>query len=291
MLMKRVLVEVAVDEFRGTTIIDAINDISFAFYERSSAKGRLILARPTDSSICIRTALKEPIELQDTTGARKLLEACGEHEGLLYDGDHLYGMGSLDAEGCQEDRIAEVIFRKAGYWILRAGETDLLQFKNGVADLPTPPIDERGILETIERVFGADVNDEVFSNLLKEIASLDHGTIVIVSSEAQEEAQRLRKQGTQIEPRVLNQGEFQSVSSIDGALLFDPNGRCHAIGVVLDGMAKENLGDPSRGSRYNSMIKYVQTRVDLNKSVVGVVFSDDGYSNYYSGMHGADVSS
>jgi DNA integrity scanning protein DisA with diadenylate cyclase activity len=131
----------------------------------------------------------------------------------------------------------------------------------------------------------------VFSNLLKEIASLDHGTIVIVSSEAQEEAQRLRKQGTQIEPRVLNQGEFQSVSSIDGALLFDPNGRCHAIGVVLDGMAKENLGDPSRGSRYNSMIKYVQTRVDLNKSVVGVVFSDDGYSNYYSGMHGADVSS
>lgn len=36
------------------------------------------------------------------------------------------------------------------------------------------------------------------------------------------------------------------------------DGSCHAIGVILDGVAKDGC-TPSRGARYNSAIRYVDT--------------------------------
>ena len=47
------------------------------------------------------------------------------------------------------------------------------------------------------------------------------------------------------------------VTNIDGAVLIEPSGICHAIGAILDGLATEK-GDSSRGSRYNGALRYVQ---------------------------------
>jgi hypothetical protein len=46
---------------------------------------------------------------------------------------------------------------------------------------------------------------------------------------------------------------------------------CHGFGTILDGMATES-GDPSRGARYNSALRYVESAWPC----LAVVVSEDG---------------
>jgi hypothetical protein len=64
---------------------------------------------------------------------------------------------------------------------------------------------------------------------------------------------------------------MQSVSGIDGTILLDPSGFCHAIGIILDGEATDQC-TPSRGSRYNSGVRYVKASGPRR---LAVVVSDD----------------
>jgi len=63
---------------------------------------------------------------------------------------------------------------------------------------------------------------------------------------------------------------------IDGAVLVDPSGRCHAIGVILDGAATGE-GDRSRGARYNSVVKYLAAAAGT--PTVILLVSEDGMIN------------
>ena len=56
-------------------------------------------------------------------------------------------------------------------------------------------------------------------------------------------------------------------------MLIQPDGTCHAIGAILDGLATEK-GDSSRGSRYNSAVRYVNSS---KYPVLAVVVSEDGW--------------
>ena len=49
----------------------------------------------------------------------------------------------------------------------------------------------------------------------------------------------------------------------------------HAIGVILDGVATE-IGDPSRGSRYNSAVRYLETS---EIATLFILVSEDGMIN------------
>jgi hypothetical protein len=96
--------------------------------------------------------------------------------------------------------------------------------------------------------------------------------MVVVSSSADEEAERLAAQATRIEPTFLSSDLVPRVSEIDGAILVDPSGRCHAVGVILDGRSSSE-GTPARGARYNSAIRYVR---DAPRGTMAVVVSEDG---------------
>jgi DNA integrity scanning protein DisA with diadenylate cyclase activity len=99
-----------------------------------------------------------------------------------------------------------------------------------------------------------------------------HGTMIVVSERAAEEAARLASQCTRIDPVVLGDDMVRRVTSIDGAVLLDAEGRCHAVGVILDGRATEK-GRPARGARYNSAQRYVS---DAGCPTIAVVVSEDG---------------
>ncbi|MCE2482358.1 MAG: hypothetical protein J4F33_05610, partial [Alphaproteobacteria bacterium] len=49
------------------------------------------------------------------------------------------------------------------------------------------------------------------------------------------------------------------------------HGACHAIGVILDGVASSEC-TPSRGARYNSGIRYIDSSSNLR---LAVIVSDD----------------
>ena len=56
-----------------------------------------------------------------------------------------------------------------------------------------------------------------------------------------------------------------AISGIDGALIIDREMNCHAVGVIVDGMACEGA-DPGRGARYNSMIQYSEYLKEVKHS-------------------------
>jgi hypothetical protein len=64
--------------------------------------------------------------------------------------------------------------------------------------------------------------------------------MIIYVTDAATEATRLSRQGMLVTPVLLNDELLASFSKIDGSILCDPDGVCHAIGVILDGAANEN---------------------------------------------------
>ncbi|MBR4657554.1 MAG: hypothetical protein IKO68_13560 [Oscillospiraceae bacterium] len=70
-------------------------------------------------------------------------------------------------------------------------------------------------------------------------------------------------------------------ASVDGALLIDDSGRCHAFGVIVDGLATLS-GDLARGSRYNTGTNFVHYWSNTHPSespIIAIIASDDGIVN------------
>jgi DNA integrity scanning protein DisA with diadenylate cyclase activity len=98
------------------------------------------------------------------------------------------------------------------------------------------------------------------------------GTTVVISERARDEAVRLGNQSLRLEPFALTPEAVPMLTAIDGAVLMDPEGRCHAIGVILDGRASRR-GDPARGARFNSAVRYVD---GSDHACVAIVISEEG---------------
>ncbi len=111
------------------------------------------------------------------------------------------------------------------------------------------------------------------TDIIKDAAGQKHGTTIVFSRCARQEVQRLKKTCFQIEDvrLSLDSGLIKPITAIDGAVICDFDGVCHAIGVILDGMTivetdtelekrpvvdKIMEEDISRGARYNSAIRY-----------------------------------
>ena len=71
---------------------------------------------------------------------------------------------------------------------------------------------------------------------------------------------------------LLEPAEIVRLGRVDGAVLLGPDGRCYAFGVILD-RAASGQGDPARGSRFNSAVRYQNT---TGADSIVVVISDDG---------------
>lgn len=75
-----------------------------------------------------------------------------------------------------------------------------------------------------------------------------------------------------MEPKFLHPVDVEHIARIDGAVLVDGRARCHAFGVILDGVATGH-GSRARGARFNSAVRYQRSSAP---ECVSVVISDDG---------------
>jgi len=110
-------------------------------------------------------------------------------------------------------------------------------------------------------------------DLAQQATSQPTGTILVITTGAANEAKRLTRQCFRVVPRIMTPSVLRLVTNIDGAVLIEPNAMCHAIGVILDGLATEK-GDSSRGSRFNGALRYVNSS---RYPVLAVVVSEDGW--------------
>lgn len=260
--------------FEGYVLYDAANAISLSRYEGSEAVGRLLVSRQDHPSIETVVRFLKPAKLNRARSIRKLLETSSDSLALLTDSHVVYGLGlqKNNYDASKED-LYEIRFTKRHAWSLVHANNVIMTIEDGLPQLPKEKISREKILSDLKRLFpvnSEDQNKNIY-NLIECAAKQKHGTMLVITNKAEQETKRLENQSTPIDPIKLNKELVHNLTTIDGAILLSPDGTCHAIGVVLDGVASPK-GDPARGARYNSAIRYIS----VNSDSLAVVLSEDG---------------
>ena len=191
-----------------------------------------------------------PSRLSETRTLRKLLEISDRDKlGLLTDGQTIFGLGHVyETYKPADERVFEFHVVGEGHWLMRHGGIALLQVEFGRPRLPTERIDKAGFVDTVSRVFvDGSADSERLWHLTLAAAEQAHGTMLVISERAADEAARLSAQATLIEPAVLSPEVLRQATGIDGAVFFDPDGTCHALGVIS--MAPRPLKETERVAR------------------------------------------
>ena len=257
-------------------LFDACNTISSLRYEGAEGMGTMLIGRRGHPNIRETLRLSTPVRITDYRAVRKLLEISSSENALslLCDSAYIYGLGGpVGVYDPQSEDLFVVDFTKHYTWSLQHADHVMVRVTYGQPRLSHMQIEEGKFKRALWRIFNHvdHSKTERLWALVLEATKQKHGTTVVVSSEASSEAARLESQCIRIDPVQLTPDITRMVTAIDGAVLIDPNATCHAIGVILDGLASQK-GNAARGARYNSAIRYAEGRQEC----LAIVVSEDG---------------
>lgn len=261
-------------------LFDICNYISSLNYEGGPSIGKLLICKEEHPNINIRIRLTKPIQLKDRKKVRKLLEIASDKLYLYTNGDYIVGFAELKGQYNSSDENLFIInFIGAHKWELIHDIHKMMAVEYNNPVIPKSKIDLTNFNTTLKRIFSviSDNNTNSLREIVDSATEQKHGTLIVISNKAKEEAKRLENQSTNIESVVLDRELVKSITSIDGAIILDTQGVCHCMGVILDGVASLN-GNSARGARYNSAIRYV----DGHKGeCVAIIISEDGMVDLY----------
>ena len=235
-------------------------------YERAPASGRLVVASRNKviSLLSVRFAPPRPFTARLI---RKLLQLSDRRIAVLSDGIKIYGLGKCDSA----PDIVEVSVSGHAEWNLKVGGTAYLRMAYSHAALPKPLINYDDLDRNANQTVGP-IDLCRIRQIIQTAQESGHGMTLVISGDAAGEAERLGGAAVPIElDNNLGPNDIVRFGRVDGAVVLDRDGRCHAFGMILDGQADDS-GDPARGSRYNSAIRYQKM---VPESLI-VVISDDG---------------
>lgn len=257
----------------ATSLFEACNVIAASRYEGAASRGGMLISVRGHEAVESVITLANPVPLRDHRGTRKLLELTVGGAHLLCDGRAIYGVGAVNATyDASKENLFYVRFTNHYEWQLIHHGTVLMEVEYGNPRLSRPPFDIEKFRRDLPRFFPG-IGDEETARLIitvVEACGQSHGTTVIISRDAAEEADRLSGQATLIQPMLLSQEIVRMVTTVDGGILLAPDATCYAMGVILDGEATPK-GNPSRGGRYNSAVRYTEA----NPGTVAIVVSAD----------------
>ena len=245
-------------------------------YEGTESLGSLIVVPDDDTGrlpIKVQVHLAEPVPLEEHRTVRKLVQITDRDLFLVSDGRVVSGFGSLLPNTRVEDLAYSVNFVRHHTWELLHGGKPVMRVKSGVPGLPLRPLQREAFAASLATALpGANPSVSRLWLLVEAATKQSHGTTLVVSAAAADEARRLGAQGVPLLPVQANAGLINRITSIDGAVLLDPDGMCHAIGIILDGHVAAG-GTRSRGARYNSAVRYAEEHPG---ECLVVVVSEDG---------------
>ncbi|MDO5534739.1 MAG: DNA integrity scanning protein DisA nucleotide-binding domain protein [Propionibacteriaceae bacterium] len=253
----------------------ALDAVSAQPYEGRAGTGTVLLAAQDHPDVHVDVALEHPVPIGLTRSFRKILEMSTAGLSVLCDGREVHGLGSVTEDyNADSEYVFTVTISGSGSWELWHGATPLLRMENGVPQLPRERLDEEEFGHTVDRVFpeASARNARHLWEMAVASAKQSHGTMLVVHPDAAAEADRLLPQVFAIEPTRLTGKVLTAATSIDGAVLVSPDGRVHAVGVILDGVAT-GTGDSGRGARYNSAIRYL---AGAGRGAMVIIVSEDG---------------
>lgn len=289
---------------KGLPTINVINNVAKWNYEGAGNRGFLELehsyAHNNQYIVKFSSSKKLFFLSYEARTIRKFLELSSEKypliinssEGLILmentPNDYYW---TIQGIGARNDNNDHVEFLGNGAWKLyMKNETVLF---DGITYKIMQKIEvEDGYNKRIKEYYemlgkqGIDVFNVKIDTIIRIIAKAKlqkHGTMVIVSRNAPDEAKRLCGcgRGIIIEPINFNEVSdgnmevIENITKIDGAIMLGEDGVCYAIGVIVDGIACEN-SNPGRGARYNSAYTYVHSQVENKIPTLAIVISEDG---------------
>lgn len=253
-----------------SALFDWCNSISTQMYEGAQGRGQILLANPKNPAIEFLAIFKHPVPLNDPRWSRKALQFSSPEACLVGDTTAIHGIGRLrEIFDPESEEVFAIRFLDRFHWELACGERVLMRSHYGAPLLPQEQIEQSEFTTTFHRLF--PTGDATLAWALFQAGiTADHGNMLVFTEDAALEAERLSREGTTIEPVTLTPTLYQQFSRIDGTVLVDPKGVCHAVGVILDGAASTYCVR-SRGSRYNSAVRYVRA----GRKRFAIVVSDD----------------
>jgi tetratricopeptide (TPR) repeat protein len=302
----------------SNNLYDEINYISTLTYEGSNVSAKIVLLKESlfCEYIDFYIKLEDPIKFEEYRKVRKLLETSDKNIYLIGDNEKIYGLGRFKNINEFKDKMNIFIIDFLGRFEYKintlfsnfsivkediANNSELIQYsleehilvnvRCGKPDLKEYRYSERDFCAAVKKIFKDEfkVDSDKKIETLKKIISCakdqKHGTTVVITTpdKAREEILKLEKQSIKIKEKQLKDDKYLAniinrITNIDGALYLDTNGKCHAIGVILDGVADNEHGDAARGARFNSAIKYSLKETIKEKCII-VVMSEDGMVN------------
>ena len=259
-------------------LFNACNYIASLSYEGAESVGGMIVAKVGHPNISTTIQLSKPIKLQKHRAIRKLLEITTTGQSILTDGEVVTGFGRIS--GVYDPSRSDLFMvRFTGHhkWEVLHDDHSMMVVKHEVPRMPSLLLNRAEFISSCGVLFpeiGLEKIDFLYGLALG-VCKQRHGTILVITPFAKDEAERLSSQSTGIVPTVASEEILRCVSSIDGAILIDMDGICHAIGVILDGSAIQE-GDTGRGARYNSTLRYIHGIRERDIPCLAVVVSEDG---------------
>jgi len=236
-----------------------------------------LLAERDTEGVRTRIKFKNDLTFDNYRRIRKLLELTSSGGALHTDSEYIFGLVDYDTPTSSDDAVFEVIFVSHHHWELHHHGQVLMGVKLGEPYVPKPIDYDLKLRRDLPRIFHGieTTSTQLLLSLVRQAEQERHGTLLIISPEASSESSRLASQATAIEPCLLTPELLAHLTGIDGAVLLDTDGYSHAIGAILDGPATPE-GDPARGARFNSAVRYVRSLSDRQIPALAVVVSEDG---------------
>ena len=281
--------------------VDILTKLSAARYEGSESEARIYF---TDHNLQTIETFEEIgketriISNENLRMIRKLMEISKRNKVFLY-----ASYNNMRHEVCKlveciernkgenENAIPDVYVKFSGFlhWSIMRDEREVLTYYQGKFTINDTKKDTK-YKDDIKKLKG--IEHRMVEDLVEVLKEQKHGTSVIISDyadEKEDEVERLCKvnRGIKISAELKydktlstengwNKERLLGITGIDGALFMDMEGRCLAIGVIVDGKATIK-GDVGRGARYNSIRNYVEQK---EKGIyIGIVVSEDGMIN------------
>jgi DNA integrity scanning protein DisA with diadenylate cyclase activity len=252
-------------------------------YEGEEGTGRIVIAEAGHESVQLDISFLETVELRSYRAVRKLLQLAASELCLISDGEKILGLGRIKENyEVSQENLFVIRFVRHHVWEVRHGETALMRVSYGEPRLSKNRFNETKFKNDILRIF-PDISHEdikTLSHVAFEASKQKNGTLLVITKEAKAEADRLKRHCARISPTKLTSKLVGMVTGIDGAVILDTTGICFAIGAILDGNASR-FGTSARGARFNSAIRYVDSR---EHPCFALVVSEDGTVDFIPDM-------
>ncbi|MDR1748639.1 MAG: DNA integrity scanning protein DisA nucleotide-binding domain protein [Spirochaetaceae bacterium] len=262
-------------------LFERLNFISSLKYESQENSGSIIICRINHPNIVFDVTLGSPVPMSDYRKVRKLLELTSDSFSLISDSASIYGLGHVTGDyNSASENLFYINFTGFYQWELLHEKKPLLNVKFNQPYLMTNVFKKMKFISDMKRIFKQIEYDHIISlyNMIYALIKSKYGSILVICSDAEEESERLKYQSIQVKPFAINDNMIEKFSHIDGAIIINEKGICYSISTILDGLATSK-GDSSRGSRYNSSIRYFENRRNDTEIAI-VIVSEDGMIDF-----------